>query len=38
MAFISTGKCSGKVICNGEYEKLAGVNFTILVFSTFLTS
>jgi len=38
MAFVSTGKCSAKVTCNGEYEKLAGVNFTILVFSIFLTS
>jgi hypothetical protein len=24
-----------KVICSGEYEKFEGVNFTILVFSTF---
>jgi hypothetical protein len=37
MAFVSTGKYSAKVICNGEYEKL-GVNFTIVVFSIFNTS
>jgi len=37
MAFVSTGKCSAKVTCNGEYEKL-GVNFTVLVFSIFLTT
>jgi hypothetical protein len=38
-AFVSTGKISPMVICNGKYgkyekfEKFAGVNFTILVFS-----
>ena len=33
MAIVSTGKCSEKVMCNVEYEKFEGVNFTILVCS-----
>jgi hypothetical protein len=40
-AFVSTGKISPMVICNGKYEKFEkfeGVNFTILVFSIFNTS
>jgi len=37
MAFVSTGKCSTKVIYNEEYEKFEGENFTMLVFSIFNT-
>jgi hypothetical protein len=33
MAFVATGKCSAKVVCNGEYKKFEGVIFTILAFS-----
>jgi hypothetical protein len=29
MAFVATGKCSAKVICNGEYKKFEGVIFTL---------
>ena len=28
--FFQLAKCSAKITCNGEYEKLAGVYFTIL--------
>jgi hypothetical protein len=33
-----TGKFSQEVIRNDEFEGLAGLNFTILVFSIFNTS
>jgi hypothetical protein len=36
MLFVSTGKSSVKVICNSEYEKFAGVNFTTLLCSPYL--
>jgi hypothetical protein len=36
-AFVSTGKISPMVIRNGKCEKFAGVNFTVLVFSIFIS-
>jgi hypothetical protein len=38
MVFVSTSKRSVKAVGCGEYEKFAGVNFTIFVFSIFNAS
>jgi len=38
MVFVSTSKCLVKDIFSGEYEKFAGVNLNVLVFSIFSTS